>query len=181
MKHLDASTLRSITERVERATAVLVGMPLSSAHLAADVLSLQFGELRETRSKLPNRTDTWLVGEYALHVQCPWRLTRHDEIVTGYFDRLYPPGDPLDEREGWEPNGPGSWGHERLREWTAKLPLSVVSLAADAFAGMRIVLAGDYVLEMFPIDSVQTEQWRLFRPGTDESHFVVLGAGQIDG
>ncbi|HLB87418.1 MAG TPA: hypothetical protein VJK29_07175, partial [Terriglobales bacterium] len=30
------------------------------------------------------------VGDYALHVQCAWRITRGDEIVVGSGDLYYP-------------------------------------------------------------------------------------------
>jgi len=38
-------------------------------------------------------------------------------------------------------------------------------------------LAGGFILEVFPSDSLSHEHWRLFRPSTEERHFVVTGRG----
>ncbi len=42
-----------------------------------------FGDQREV---ITRSGETKVVGEYALHVQCPWRIVRGDEIVVGSRD-----------------------------------------------------------------------------------------------
>jgi hypothetical protein len=41
----------------------------------------------------------------------------------------------------------------------------------------RTLLEGGFSLEVFPSNSLNGEQWRLFEPGKDLPHFVVTGIG----
>ena len=58
----------------------LVGKALWRCTRAADLVAFQFGERRETRNAFGTPA---LVGEYALHVQCAWRITRDDQVLVG--------------------------------------------------------------------------------------------------
>jgi hypothetical protein len=60
---------------------VLIGLRLSIVRRAADMLVLHFGNIRAHSS------GKGTVGDYALHVQCPWRL---DGPLIGSSSRLIP-------------------------------------------------------------------------------------------
>ncbi len=74
---------------------VLVGLRLSIIRRAADMLVLHFGTIR------PRPSGEGTVADYALHVQCPWRLDSPKGTVTGRDDL-------------WEYAGPG----ERPPNWS---------------------------------------------------------------
>jgi hypothetical protein len=74
---------------------VLIGLRLCIIRRAADMLVLHFGTVR------PHRSGRGTVGDYALHIQCPWRFDLPSETVTGRNDL-------------WEYAGPG----ERPTDWT---------------------------------------------------------------
>jgi hypothetical protein len=132
-----------------------------------------------------------MVGEYALHIQCPWRLEREPDaqIITGSGD-LYEPYDEADWKDeafNWESgNNLQEQALSRLlQEYDAKTKqivnatdrLVVNAVEADAFGGFRLDLSGDYQLRVFPCTS-REEAWRLFKPTADgeqptEAHFVV--------
>jgi hypothetical protein len=73
-------------EQIRRALDSLIGTALWSSGRAADLEWFQFGERRTVTTG--GRTKE--VGEYALHVQCGWRIRRGDQVVVGGRDLYYP-------------------------------------------------------------------------------------------
>jgi hypothetical protein len=73
---------------IESALAVLVGKPLWSCGRAADMATFAFGERKNAKTR---KGDFRHVGEYALHLQCAWRITQGDKVVVGSMDVYYPP------------------------------------------------------------------------------------------
>jgi hypothetical protein len=168
--------------RTQKALAPLVGLKLSIARRAADLRNFQFGEIE--------LVDGGTVGQYALHIQCPWRLDGPDGIVTGRGDLWrHISGDYMPD--DWEPNIGDNLQGARLGELlqgydpdtgsfvntTDKLIVERVKAAAAGDA--TIHLSGGYRLLLFPSDSVG-EHWRLFRPNSDTPHFVVEAHGSYE-
>lgn len=143
----------------------------------------QFGEL--------HKIGQGAVGEYALHVQCPWRFEGPEGIVTGRSDLW----EPLDAEAEIDWN---TWDYEENENLQDELMnilmqgydpqtgsfsddmdmLVVEAVAGDTFGGATLTLSGGIHLVIFPAGS-RSEDWRIFRPGTDEPHFVVSG-GRIE-
>lgn len=73
----------STRQQVVTALSQIIGLPLTAARRAADMRTFQFGTLREV--------ERGSVGDFALHVQCPWRIEGPAGIVTGRLD-LWEPG-----------------------------------------------------------------------------------------
>jgi hypothetical protein len=143
---------------------------------ASAMRTIQFGAMRDYMSEC--------VGEYALHIQCPWRFANDTRIITGSGD-LYRPFD-----ENKELNDDFDWEHddnlqdhllrqllngydERTRQIVNSTSLLVVSaVEADLTGGFWLKLSGGYRLVVFPTGT-RDEAWRIFRPGSEEDHFVV--------
>jgi hypothetical protein len=143
---------------------------------AADMRTIQFGLVRDYKGGC--------VGEYALHIQCPWRLENETGIVTGSGD-LYRPFDEkreLDNDFDWE-------HHDNLQDHQLRQVLNgydertgqiinstshlvATSVEADLTGGFWLKLSGGYRLAVFPTGT-RDEAWRIFRPGSEENHFVV--------
>ncbi|MGH7488042.1 MAG: hypothetical protein ACREMY_20950, partial [bacterium] len=81
---------------------MLVGLQLSIVRRAADMLVLHFGPIR------PHPSGEGTIGDYALHVQCPWRIDAPNGTLTGRDDL-------------WDYAGPG----ERPPNWTHEDGLSL--------------------------------------------------------
>jgi len=157
---------------------VLVGLPLSIVRRAADMRVFHFGEVR------PHRRGKGTVGQYALHVQCPWRLIGPHTVLTGSSDRLLPPSSDVK----MDPNDPraGSLQNVRLAAWlggydeatkshvNAAGGLIVMSASADQYGSADIVFPGEVRLQLFPDGSVD-EDWRFFNTESEASHFVIEG------
>lgn len=168
----------SLKARIENATAALVGKPLWKCTRAADLASFQFG----ARSKVPGFQNTMKeVGEFALHVQCAWRIARGDRIIAGSRDLYY----PADFAEGNEVPPDFDWDRDPNRRdkqlqllfANETLEFPVLSVEVGAGASLHLSLSGDLSLDILPYDSLLGEHWRLFDPQTDGPHFVVTGSG----
>lgn len=164
--------------------STLVGKEISGCHRAADMLTLQFGPLRQDISPMGRQR---LVGEWALHVQCPWRLEAGSSIYTGRSDLWEPETEPGIDFD-WQ-----TWDFEagNLRDKRMALlfgdaldnpgiaakprnRIVVEDVQADAFGGARILMSQSYSLSMFP-DGTRSEDWRFFSGGEGSDHFVVVG------
>jgi hypothetical protein len=159
---------------IERALTPLVGLRLSLVHHAGNMRGFHFGRITET----PKGTD----GQYAMHVQCPWRIRRGMRIVTGLSD-WYFPAEGFEEPDNWDPNDGHSLQEQRLRSLFGCAPedsmiinrtdgLIVEAIEADFVGGCQIKFSEDLVLDVFPNGSVG-EAWRLIQPGRDTAQFVV--------
>ena len=84
---------------IEKATAILVGVPLFQCTRAVDLAAFSFGKRRTVRDK---HQTTREIGEYALHVQCAWRITPAHNVVVGKGDLYY----PADEAQARTPGVP---------------------------------------------------------------------------
>lgn len=162
------------------ALSPLRGLPLWDAGRAATMLWLQLGErVSAPTSRDPER----ITGDYALHIQCPWRISGRDGIVTGAAD-MFAPADPNLPEWEFDADRPGtSIADRELRRWIdsyAHRPLAVVGIEVDRCGGFVLKLSEGFAFEVFP-DAVGTdpehgEHWRLLQPGRETRHFVMRGA-----
>jgi hypothetical protein len=148
---------------LEQALARLVGRQMWGAHLAADMLTLQFG----TRRLVSSRKGPREVGEYALHLQIPWRFLQQHRILLGS-------GDIRLARERVRP----TLLRERLQSTLESSPHVVSEFEVDAAGGFLLRMENGNALSAFPDESDRLEDsewWRLFVPGG--AHFVVTSTG----
>ncbi|HEY0779781.1 MAG TPA: hypothetical protein VGD56_17570 [Gemmatirosa sp.] len=167
--------------RIQDALAPLHGKRLWDAGRAANMLWLQFGD----RSPAPTDRDRdRIAGEYALHVQCPWRLSHVAGVVVGASD-VFVPADPDVAEDAFRSDRRGaSTADAHLRRWLtahAAAPLPIERIHVDRCCGVALYLEQEFALEIFPDASSEPhdlrEQWRLLRPGNDAEHLVVLNHG----
>jgi hypothetical protein len=152
--------------QVIAALSQLMGLSLTAARRAADMRAFQFGDLRPV--------DRGSVGEFALHVQCPWRIEGKEGIVTGRSDLWEPVEDNTPYDENWDYEKSPNLQDARVKRWLDRdaSSFTVTSVDADEFGGAAISLGQDFVLRLFPAGT-RGEQWRLFRPTSGVPHFVV--------
>jgi len=131
------------------------------------------------------------VGDYALHIQCAWRLESSQSIVTGRSDLWRPAeADPGIDWENWDFDKSanfqdkqiglllGSYDPEKRSFVNNGEQLLVETVQGDEYGGAIIGLSGGYRLVIFPSGALG-EDWRIFRPATNEPYFVVEG-GRIE-
>jgi hypothetical protein len=165
-------------EKIEGALAVLVGLPLWSAGRVADLEWFQFGARHTVKGF---RGDEKEVGEYALHTQCPWRITGPHGIVVAFLDRFTPRGNPEKVGDDFDPNQPGTTlCDERMDAFFAqqgKTSLVAEQIKVGDWGTFSLALMGGFSLDVFPDDSLSNEHWRFFRPYLEIPHLVVTGSG----
>lgn len=161
--------------KVLRSLAPLMGLKLAIARSAGNMRNLHFGILTG---------EPHLCGQYALHIQCPWRLESLNAILTGSSD-WYTPADPdTIPDDDWDPVFGGRLQSAVLlslmgdkNDLTGSIfnrtdHLVVTHISADAFGGSSLDLSGGVRLSAFPSGS-QGEEWRIFEPNKESPHFVV--------
>jgi hypothetical protein len=152
----------------------LIGLKLSILRRAADMLVVHFGEVHKVKNGS--------VGDYALHIQCPWRLDGPKGTLTGRYD-LFEYAGPGREPKDWSYEdgfslqdivfdkltggydaSTGSWFNDRNR-----FIVGATSLSRQG--DVRIDLSHNHTLLLFP-DRTAYEAWRFFKPGDRRDHLV---------
>jgi hypothetical protein len=164
-------------DQVKNALDVLIGKPLWSSGRAADLEWFAFGERRTVKGF---RGVAKEVGEYALHVQCGWRIRHGDQVVVGGRDLYYPTKEsdvPLDDFD-WDVQGANRRDRgiaDLFQNETQQFLVREVEVGRAG--GFTLIFDDEYALDVFPDDSLSDEHWRIFKPSTEEPHFVVTGKG----
>ncbi len=171
-----------LQHRIEKGLQSLIGLRLAAAGRAADLEWFHFGNLHTVPSY---GGKTKLVGDYALHVQCAWRIRSAIEIIVASQDRYYP-ADGVQIADGqfaWDVPGANRCD-QKIRQWLesyADTMPTVQQIIADDVGSLCLVFSTDLRLEIFP-DSTDAdevaEHWRYFQPGTDQQH-LVMRAGDL--
>jgi hypothetical protein len=156
----DRSAMRN---EIESSLQTLIGLPFWDAGRAADLEWFQFGKPKTiTDFKGENKT----VGEYALHVQCAWRIHDATGIIVASRDR-YEPADEVEDSENFEWDRPGAnlcdWKMMQFLARTTGVGQIVTQVEADDLGGLCILLSADVAIEVFPDSSAAdeySEDWR---------------------
>jgi hypothetical protein len=97
-------------------------------------------------------------------------------VITASGDLLYPKGDPYVEKENFDWTLPETNRFdERLKLIVNRtdFPFAVRSVKADRHGGFLLRFTRSISLEVLPDSTVDDEKWRLFKPYTEEPHFVI--------
>lgn len=154
----------------------LIGKSMWACRRAADMATFQFGQRKQVHDYFGRSA---AVGEYALHVQCAWRILRGDVVVVGSSDLHYPAShigsEDIPEDFDWErdPNR-----RDRLFDALfegGKREFAVQRIHVGAGGTCFIEFAEGIRLELFPDDSFPHEHWRLFSTQDGGPQIVVAG------
>ncbi len=146
----------------------LIGLPLSRIGRASSLLWMHFGKLSEIALS-DGRTKT--VGDWAVHVQCSWRLARKGAIVLASRD-FYRTNDGQLIGGDWENSGESKF--DRMVKTINQAPPWIIrSIDCDNIGGFKLNIGGEFNFDVFPDSSAPGELWRLLQPSTPHKHFVV--------
>ncbi len=191
----DEAWTEGLSYQIVRSFAPIYGLKVSVARNAGDMKNFQFGAMT------PHPTGKGTVGQYALHIQCPWRIVTEqqpwripatDPMITGSGD-WWEPAIKSDsfEWEGWNEHRSTPSLQEHLLEAlfqhydsetksyvNVSDHLVVQQVEADDCGGLNIHLSGGFRLQVFP-NGKSGEHWRFFSPGTETPH-VILADGKLN-
>jgi len=151
----------------------LLGLPWWCLGRAGDMQWFHFGNRRPLPSPTGRSRE---VGDYALHVQAPWRVCMAGKIVLGSRDLTFPPGtsrlSEVPEDFDWKrhPTRLDEVGAAVQRHF---LPRDVTEVKRGPSGSLSLTLEGSLTLEVFPDAAVESESWRLFVPGDDDREHLV--------
>jgi hypothetical protein len=171
--------MRSVAETIKDRLKPLVGLRLAIARRAGPMRNFQFGQIRAI--------ERGTVGDYALHIQCPWRLEGPDGILTGSSD-LWEPAEAsaivdwktwnCDRNENLQDHQLsallGGYDPSTRSFVNETQHLVVEDVQTDDWGGVRIQLSGGFRLILFPAGS-HAEDWRVFPTRPDQRHLVISG------
>lgn len=157
----------------------ILGLKLQYAGRASNLFWLGFGEM----ITVTKREKTNTVAEYALNIQCSWRICKGKRIVVASRD-FYSPFSGWDEANGdfdWDIQGNNRFD-ERIKFFLESVQgnFFVESIDSDAVGGLKVFLSEGFVLEVFPDsteDDEYSEFWRFFNRKNGSPHFVVTIKG----
>ena len=175
--------MNTIADQIASQLRPLIGLKLSIARRGADMRGFHFGPIK--------RVKNGTVGDYALHIQCAWRLEDQNGIITGRTDLWEPAENTPDfDWDKWDYDKDENLQDSRLSSILGGYDpethsfmnnsdlLVVENLHTDNYGGVILFLSGGYRLVIFPAES-QGENWRLLVPDTEAHHFVISG-GKIE-
>jgi len=120
----------SLKESIEQALSVLIGLPLIGSDRALDLDMFYFGKAHTISTRAGREKE---IGEYALHVQCAWRITGPHGIIVASQDRYYPGDGSYDVPNDFDWTLPGNRCDTRLETFLReKTPESTVVKSVKA-------------------------------------------------
>lgn len=153
-----------------QALSRLIGVPIRTIGRAGDLLWLHFGELKEIAIRPgDNRT----VGEWALHVQNKWNISKSGNVIVSNADYyVCPRGQDLGAN--WDIVGSNRFDSvaRNLRTAFESDPRHVMSVMCGDAEAFSLHFDDGTELKVLPAEGQDREAWRLFRPGNLETHFV---------
>jgi len=159
---------------INQALKQLIGLEFTRTTRAANMECLKFGILYQKDRKGIERQ----VGEFGLHLQCPWRFTKGNEIIVGNDDLTEQPDEnaEYDENFNWDIQG-GNLRDVKLKLFLETGNYKVTSAKADEFGGFELLFTDNIKLTVFPALSSKnqySEYWRMLdNRNTISNHFVV--------
>jgi hypothetical protein len=157
----------------------LIGSPLKISRHAENMLILGFGEVVRGIGRRGHRIS---YGDFALHIQSPWRVLQNNKLIVSSADRW----NPVNEIDDWDEwyNNPhpsieniawkqllGSTDKSTSSYEALHNELVVDKIALEPIGDLRVFIRGGYVLEIFACGN-NNEYWRLFEPKKDTEHLV---------
>jgi hypothetical protein len=155
--------------QIESALKPLVGLEWRSIGRAADLLWLHFGEMR----KVPAwGGGTKTVGQWAIHVQCPWRLQLFGgECLTASDLNIDSERNPIVDKPDQLAQSRFDEVAAYLRDKFEMVAPKIVSIQNAKHNGFTMGFSDGGRFEVAPDGN--GEAWRLFNPSTDNPHFIV--------
>ena len=156
----------------EKEMKILKNQKLSKIGRAAAMAWLIFGNTREK--------------EYALHLQCSFRICKDNEIAIANLD-MFEPTKAVEESPSfsWDTFNYDIQGINLYDEWAKKYNqdkethVIVQDITVNAFGDLLIHCSQGLFIEVIVNDSMN-ECWRFFELTADEQHLVISGQGIME-
>lgn len=149
-----------MTDLINKTLSDLVGLQLTGTTRAANMECLKFG----TNYRKNKLGKTNQIGEFALHLQCPWRFTDENHIIIGSEDLYQPAEESAKNEEDYDSFQINSTLRDvALNNLIHDNKLIVNAAICDQFGGLEICFNNGIKLSVFPnvVGTSVLEYWRL--------------------
>ena len=149
-----------MTNNINKIVSDLIGLPLTRTTRAANMECLKFGTVYRTDKDGKENN----VGEFALHLQCPWRLTNENEIIVGNGDLYQQAEETAEYNENYDYfEFNANLRDVKLDKLIKDKTITIISAQADKFGGLEICFDNNITLTVFPdiTSKADNENWRL--------------------
>lgn len=148
---------------------VIVGKRLQYVTRILDLVCLGFGDIHSETDRYKKEH---YIAEYALHIQCPFRICYNNVIVLSSFD-LYVSNICSKAEVDWDKNNACLFDDKSLKFANIFQNQQVESVSLSSLNDLEIKTQ-DLVISLFVSDLSQ-EAWRFFLTVGDEEHIVIGG------
>lgn len=120
------------------------------------------------------------IARYALHIQCPFRVSCKGEKKIGSGD-MYEPNSATEWTEDfvWDELGANLYDENALllMKELSYDNVTVTKINSNEMGDLQIYLSNHWIVEVFTNGSSNSEEWRFFETGIKNEHFVITGKG----
>jgi hypothetical protein len=167
----------AMNANIDQLLRALVGEPMWTSRRAADMATFQFGKRIKERDYYGRPSE---IGEYAMHVQCAWRIVKGDAVIVGSRDLHHPASAADDDTipEGFDWDREHNRRDKLIESFFDGRSFTVRHVTLGAAGTCRIEFDDAVMLEIFPDDSFAHEHWRLFSTLDTNAQLIVTGRPQ---
>lgn len=166
---------KEIVNDIYKKISIILNEPFRYIGRASDIAWLGFGEDKISRDFHGRER---VLAQYALHIQCSFRIISSDKIILANSD-MFEPSKKNEEKVNfnWDSVGENLYD-EKSELLTKKLEVNsfiVSDINISRYGDLKIRTSNDYVIEVFNNISYNDESWRFFEPGCDKYHLIITG------
>lgn len=158
------------SEEAIKSLNILIGKKVQSICRTCDLIDIGFGELVY---KYNARGKEIVVPTYALHLQCPFRISNANGIITG-SDDLFVSSSEIENAVDLSKKNVCVLDYQLARNESIIKNGIVNNIEISKYGDLNIYLS-DYVISIFPASSTDGESWRFFRTGKEDKHLIRKG------
>lgn len=190
MQNIDVNIKKKQEAAIVNKLSVLNDQKLKSISRAGTMVSLGFGNL--VKNKVVQKTEEGkfitkevFVPQYALHIDCSFRINCGNSIMMSQRDMFCPNSEMIksanfnDDEFEWDVVGNNSFDEKAQKHFIdTSLDFIVTKININSCGDLKILLTNDFSIEIFVDSSENEECWRFFEVGNaDCTHLVVSGDG----
>ncbi|WP_344483906.1 hypothetical protein [Nonomuraea monospora] len=115
-------------------------------------------------------TDDWR-SAFALHLQCPFRITYESRVILGSGDLAWLEKDVRHAGETDSERTMYDYMADRVDATFAELRPTVTAARVSPFGDLRVELEQEFMVEAFPVSSGRAEAWRFLHRNAEHVVF----------
>lgn len=149
----------------------LIGLPLSCISRCVNMVCIFFGQ--DIIKEFPNGKIK-VFSEYAIHIQCGFRMMLDEKILLASMD-IYEPVYEVSENFDWDVKGNNMF--DKKTESVLKIVKNskVKEVRLNPIGDLTLVLDNNIIIEVIVISSLNEENWRFLSSSTSKPHLVMIG------